>query len=170
MITAVAVGTIVCVGVAVLVGMPVPVATAVAVVVDVAVNMLVGMPVLVAVAVAVKVLLGTSVLVVVAVAVKVLVGTAVLVSVAVGANVLVGVEVGGAATYSASTERKRAYPPEVVTDQFLQPVGTVRSRLRKPGVPVLLTRRSTVRVAEQAVIVAIPTPSPRFSNANITSK
>jgi len=42
--------------------------------------------------------------------------------------------------------------------------------LRKPGVPLLLARRLTVRVAEQALIVAVPTPLPEGSNASITSK
>ena len=80
------------------------------------------------------------------------------VKVFVGVNVLVGVGVG--VTYSASTERIYTCPSDALTDQVLQPAGTLRMKLLKPAAELLLFRKSSILVDEQALIVAIPPPAP----------
>ncbi len=99
-------------------------------------------------------LVAVKVAVLVAVAVKVAVGS----SVPVGVRLAVGVAVD--VTYSASTERKSTWPPDALTDQSLQPAGTLRMKLLKPASELAGFAKSVVLLELQALTVTLPTPVP----------
>ena len=91
-----------------------------------------------------------------------------------GVEVNVGMDVGvrvggGAATYKTSTERKSTYPPDAERDQVLQPAGTVKIMLTKPGRLPPVLYKYQFAVEPQALNIALPTPA-SLVKATITSK
>ena len=149
------------VGVVVKVGVDVnvEVGMSVGVLVDVEVKVKVGMKVGVLVGVEVNVKVGITVEVLVGKEVGMevgglLLGVEVMVNVGKGVGVDVG---GGAATYQTSTERKSTYPPEAVSDHVLQPAGTVKIMLTKPGRLPPVLYKYQFAVEPQALKMALPT-------------
>jgi len=124
----------------------------------------------------VYVLVGVVVKDEVGVKVKVGIGVGVLVGVLLGVEVKVyvgmdvGVRVGGgAATYKTSTERKSTYPPDAERDHVLQPAGTVKIMLTKPGRLPPVLYKYQFAVEPQALNIALPTLA-SLVKATITSK